>query len=63
MQIQVKYSLTKIETPYIVALLNVTKCRLQSTNTENVDTILLFLSSYRQFFVDDPKVHDFRYRK
>ena len=57
-----KHSLTKIETLYIVALLNGTN-DLQTTNIENVDIMLLFLSSYRQFFVSDPKVHDFRYRK
>ena len=28
---------------------------LQTTNIENVDTILLFLSSYGQFFVSDPQ--------
>ena len=52
-----KPSLTKIETSYVLVLLN-------STNTENVDTILLFLfSSCGQFFVSDPKkAHDFRYR-
>ena len=41
-----KHSLTKIETLYIVALLNGTNRRL--VDIENVD-------SYRQFFVSDPK--------
>ena len=47
--------LTKIETLYIVALLNGTNADLWTTNIENVDTILLFLSSYRQFFVSGRK--------
>ena len=46
-----KNSLTKIEASYIIVL----TADMQTTNTENVDTILLFLSSYRQFFVSDPK--------
>ena len=50
-----KPSLTKIETFYIVALFMVLTPDFGTTNIENVDTTLLFLSSYRQFFVIDPK--------
>ena len=39
-----KYSLTKIETSYIVALLNGTNSRFIDYKYEYVDTILLFLS-------------------
>ena len=48
-------SQTKIETFCIVVLLNGTNCRFVETNTKNMDTILLFLSSNGQFFVCVPK--------
>ena len=50
-----KHSLTKIETSYIVAFLKVLTADLETTNTENLDTVLLFLSSFGQFFVSDPE--------
>ena len=50
-----KSSLTKIETSYIVALLNITDYRFVDYKSKNTDPILLFLSSNRQFFVSDPK--------
>ena len=52
-----KHSLTKIETFYTNALLNRTKLPIykSTTNIENVDTMLVFLSNCRQFFVSDPK--------
>ena len=52
-----KHSLTKIDTFYSVVFLNGTNCRfVDYTNTENLDTILLFLSSFVQFFVKRFKI-------
>ena len=51
-----KHSLRKIETSYIVPFSNGSiTANLQTTNSENLDTILLFLSSFGQFFVSGPK--------
>ena len=50
-----KPSLTKIGKFYIVALLNGTNCRFVDFKYLKVNTVLLFLSSYRQFFVSNPK--------
>ena len=47
-----KHLLTKIETSYIVAFLNGTNCQFVDYN---LDTVLLFLSSFGQFFVSAPK--------
>ena len=50
-----KPSLTKIETFYIVALLNGTKCQFVDFKYCKCGHILLFLSSYGKFSVSDPK--------
>ena len=55
-----KHSLTKIETSYIVAFLSGTNCQFLTANAKNLDTILLFLSSFGPM---PQNVHDFGYRK
>ena len=50
-----KPSFTEIETPSILVLPNTTNCKFASyiTNTENLDSIFLSLSSNKPFFISD----------
>ena len=57
---KLKPSLTKTETFHQAVLLTATGCRFLTTNIENVDTVLLSMSSY--IFISGLKVHDFRNR-
>ena len=51
-----KPSRTKIETFYMVVLLNIVLTTdLKTTNNKNADIILSFLSGNRQFFVSDSR--------
>ena len=50
-----KHSLTKIETSYIGVFLMILSAELYTTNTKKLNTVLLFLSSFGQFFVSGPK--------